>query len=146
MVVRGRDDAGAPTGPAAGDDGADADAAAERFFEGQPGGLRAYRRVRDLLVPNGPFDVRATETQVAFRRRRGFAYLWQPGRWLTDPDAALVLSVGTSEPIGSDRFKEVVHPTPTVWMHHLELHDLEALTELDDEVADWLHRAYGDAA
>lgn len=118
----------------------------EAFFDGLDGGLAVHRWVCSVLDGEGPYEVRTTASQVAFRRRRGFAYLWRPGRWLAHLDAPLVLSVGTRAPIESDRWKEVVHPTPTVSMHHLELRDLDGLGELDDEVAGWLRRAYGDAA
>jgi hypothetical protein len=36
----------------------------------------------------------------------------------------------------------VVHPSPKVWMHHLEIRDPD---QVDDEVARWLCDAY-DAA
>jgi hypothetical protein len=36
----------------------------------------------------------------------------------------------------------VVHPSPKVWMHHLEVRDPD---QVDDEVARWLRDAY-DAA
>jgi hypothetical protein len=39
----------------------------------------------------------------------------------------------------SDRFKEIAHPAPRVWMHHLELRDV---SEVDDQVSGWLANAY----
>jgi hypothetical protein len=39
----------------------------------------------------------------------------------------------------SPRFKEVVHPAPDIWMHHLEV---RSLTDLDEEVAGWLREAF----
>jgi phage gp37-like protein len=39
-------------------------------------------------------------------------------------------------------FKSVVHPSPKVWMHYLEIRDPD---QVDDEVARWLRDAY-DAA
>lgn len=42
----------------------------------------------------------------------------------------------------SKSFKSVVHPSPKVWMHHLEIRDPD---QVDDEVAKWLRDAY-DAA
>lgn len=83
-----------------------------------------------------------TKSQIAFRRRRGFAYLWAPGMWLAHPDAPSVLSLALPDRIRSRRFKQVVHPSPGVWMHHLELH---AAADIDDEVVSFLRRAY-DAA
>jgi hypothetical protein len=46
------------------------------------------------------------------------------------------VALGRQDP--SPRWKEVVHPSARHWMHHLELH---AVTDLDDEVATWLHEA-----
>jgi hypothetical protein len=50
-----------------------------------------------------------------------------------------VLSIALPGPLDSDRIKQVAHPAPRVWMHHLELHGPD---EVDDEVQDWLRRAY----
>lgn len=72
---------------------------------------------------------------MAFRRRRGFAFLWLPGRYLEHPAADVVLSIALDRCIVSRRFKQVVHPAPSVWMHHLEV---RAPEELDDEVGRWL--------
>lgn len=103
----------------------------------------ALHRVRAVLAETVP-DVteRTTRSQVAFRRRRGFAYLWRPGQYLRHPAAEVVLSLAFREELPSPRFKEVVHPAPTTWMHHLELH---AVADLDDEVAGWLRRAAEEA-
>ena len=117
----------------------DSDEAAERFFDGHPDALEILRAVRAILGGIGPFEVRVTRSQVAFRRRKAFAWLWLPGRWLRKPGAEVVLSIALGEPEPSTRFKEVVHPSPNVWMHHLEIH---RLGDLDEEVAGWLRWAY----
>jgi hypothetical protein len=62
---------------------------------------------------------------VAFRRRRGFAFL-------------VVLSIGLDREIVSPRWKQVAHPARTTWIHHLEI---RATTELDQEVEGWLREA-----
>jgi hypothetical protein len=115
----------------------------EEFLAGSDLGLAALGRVRALLAEGFP-DVteRTSRSQVAFRRRRGFAYLWRPGQYLRHPAAEVVLSLAFREELPSPRFKEVVHPAPTTWMHHLELH---AVADLDDEVDGWLRRAAGAA-
>lgn len=82
--------------------------------------------------------MRASKSQVALRRRRGFAYLWRPGQYLRNPEAEVVLSIALARQITSKRFKQVVHPAPSVWMHHLEIHSVE---DLDNEVAAWLREA-----
>ena len=108
------------------------------FFAGRPLGLAVYERVRSIVEGFGPVEVRVSKSQVAFRRRRGFAYLWLPGMYLANPAADVVLSIALRRRIDSPRWKEIAQPAPMTWMHHLEIHDL---AELDDEVAGWLREA-----
>ena len=82
--------------------------------------------------------MRVSKSQVALRARRGFAYLWLPGRWLRNPAADLVVSIALDRRIESPRFKEVAHPARDVWMHHLEVQEPG---DVDDEVAGWLREA-----
>jgi hypothetical protein len=110
----------------------------EAFFEGHVEALAIFRKVRAMLDSIGPTEVRTTRSQVAFRRRRGFAFLWLPGRWLANPSAEVVLSIALRRRDDSARFKEVAHPARGVWMHHLEV---RALADLDDEVLGWLREA-----
>jgi hypothetical protein len=111
----------------------------EEFFAGHDEALAAFRRVQDLLARAGfTLTIRTSKSQVAFRRRRGFAYLWMPGQYLRRPAAEVVLSIALDRLIRSSRFKEVVQLTSSVWMHHLEIRDL---ADLDDEVAGWLQEA-----
>lgn len=110
----------------------------EEFFAGHPLGLAVYRWVSDTVRPLGPVEVRVGTSQVAFRLRHGFAYLWLPGQYLRHPDAEVVLSIALGRHDRSPRFKEVAHPATRHWMHHLEIVDLSAL---DDEVAGWLREA-----
>jgi hypothetical protein len=116
--------------------------AAEALFADHAFALSVYRRTAAIVESLGPAEVRVTPTQVAFRRRRGFAYLWLPGRWLKKPVAEVVLSIALGRAHPSKRFKQVVHPSRRVWMHHLEVH---ALTDIDEEVESWLREAYEDA-
>ena len=53
-----------------------------------------------------------------------------------------VLSVALSRRVESVRVKQVVQPSPRVWMHHLELASPD---EVDDEVAGWLREAWAEA-
>jgi hypothetical protein len=110
----------------------------EEFFAGHAAALAVYFRVRSILEQLGPVDVRTTRSQVAFRRARGFAYLWLPGQYLAKPAADVVLSfaLGRHEP--SPRLKEVAHPSPRHWIHHVEINDAD---DIDDEVVGWLREA-----
>lgn len=113
----------------------------EEFFDGYPDGLAIYRRVPEVIDGLGEAEVRVSKSQIAFRARRGFAYVWRPGRYV-DNDVPAVLSIPLPAEDRSKRFKSVVHPSPKVWMHHLEIRDPD---QIDDEVARWLRDAY-DAA
>lgn len=109
----------------------------EQVFSGSPRGLELFHAVERMLAAPVPAAMRATKSQVAFRDRRGFAYLWWPGRYV-DSDVPAVLSIVLPRRDGSARFKEVVAPSPGRWMHHLELHTVD---ELDGEVLGWLREA-----
>ena len=53
-----------------------------------------------------------------------------------------VLSIALPYEVHSGRFKSVVHPTTTVWMHHIEIHEAG---QIDDEVRGWLAQAFDNA-
>ena len=116
------------------------DQAVTDFFEGSPVGLATFERVSAALGAFSDVTVRVSRSQVAFRRRRGFAFLWRPGQYLRTPHAPVVLSIALSHRLPSARLKEVVRPGP--WMHHLEVN---AATEVDDEVVQWLLKAADEA-
>ena len=113
-------------------------AAAEEHFAGHPDGLAVYRAVAEAVRVLGEYEERVSKSQVAFCRGRGFAYVWRPGQYLRSAVPA-VLSIALPGPLDSARIKQVVHPAPRVWMHHIEL---QGPGEVDDEVRDWLRRAY----
>lgn len=115
----------------------------EEHFAGHPVALSVLDAVRGAIDRLGGAEIRTTTSQVAFRRRRGFASLWLPGRYLSRPGAEVVLSVVLGRRDDSPRWKEVVHPSPAHWMHHLEVRDV---AEVDDEVTGWLREAADRAA
>ena len=99
----------------------------------------ALHRVVDAI---GPADLAVTKSQVAFRRRRAFAWAWVPDRYLRGKHAPLVLSLPFRHRDPSPRWKQVVEPAPGRFMHHLELH---SVGEIDDEVRAWLREASASA-
>ena len=113
----------------------------EDLFEGFPATLAVLGELERAVSDLGEISVRVTKSQVAFRRRKGFAYLWRPGQYLAS-DVPAVVSIALDHEVESERFKEVAHPAPTVWMHHLEVRDPG---EVDDEVRGWLADAYAGA-
>lgn len=111
---------------------------AEELFAGHPEGLVVYRAVAEVVRGLGECEERVSKSQAAFRRVKGFAYVWRPGQYLRSTVPA-ALSIALPGPLESARIKQVVHPAPRVWMHHIEL---QGPDEVDDEVRDWLGRAY----
>ncbi|MFQ6171831.1 DUF5655 domain-containing protein [Oryzobacter sp. R7] len=116
-------------------------ASPEALFRGFPQSLAIHRRVEQVVASIGPASVRVSRSQAAFRRRTGFAFVWRPGQYVGS-DVPAVLSIALGREVACDRFKEVAHPSPHVWMHHLELHTVD---EVDDEVRSWLVEAYARA-
>lgn len=114
----------------------------DEFLAGSPLATAVFDRMQTVLGRLGPVDVRVSKSQVAFHRRRGFAYLWLPGTYLRKPDAEVVLSIALEWECDSQRFKEVAHPAPRIWQHHLEIHDV---ADVDAEVERWLQEAYEEA-
>jgi hypothetical protein len=110
----------------------------EDYFAGHPDALAVFERVRSILEGLGPVEVRTSKSQVAFCRKRGFAYLWLPGNYLKGPSAEVVLSIALGRHDRSARFKEVAHPAKAHWMHHLEV---AGPGDLDEEVVGWLREA-----
>ncbi|HEY7468108.1 MAG TPA: DUF5655 domain-containing protein [Acidimicrobiia bacterium] len=107
------------------------------FVEGSMG-RAVFERVRSVVESMGPVEIRTSKSQIAFRRRRGFAYLWSPRQYLGDAGVEVVLAIVLHRHDESDRFKEVSHPSPAHWMHHIEVLDV---ADVDAEVEDWLREA-----
>ena len=112
--------------------------AGEEFFAPDPKAISIYRAIARRVLALPGVELRVTKSQVAFRARRGFAYAWAPGRYVAS-HVPLVLTIALPEPLQSDRFKEVAHPSASVWMHHLEL---RLVKDVDRDVIGWLRRAY----
>lgn len=115
----------------------------EDFFASQEQARRLFETVSSLLEEIGLFEMRVTKSQIAFRRRRGFAWVWIPARYLRRSNTApLVLSLALPFRDPSPRWKEVVEPYPGRFIHHLEI---DGTGEIDDEVKTWLNLAWSSA-
>src|SRR5690606_18420658 len=116
----------------------------EQYFAGcDPRSRQIFEAVRSAIASTGPADVRVSKSQVAFRRRRGFAAVWMPAQYLRGEVAPLVLTINLDRRDESPRWKEVVEPRPGRFTHHLEL---RAVEHIDDEVLNWLREAWAEAA
>ena len=110
----------------------------DRFFADYPASRRLFDHLDAAVRGEGDVDVRVTRSQISYRRRRAFAWIWVPGRYLAGSQAPLVLTVSLPRRDPSTRWKEVVEPRPGRFTHHLELRSVE---EIDEEVVEWLREA-----
>ena len=114
----------------------------DEFFSGEEASLIIYRNLFTAIDVLGGVEVSVTKSQIAFRRRKAFAWAWIPAKYLSGKTAPLVLSVALRRKDSSKRWKQVVEPKPGRFMHHLELFTSE---EINDEVCAWLQESW-DAA
>jgi len=114
----------------------------EEYFAGFDESRVLYEDVVVLLAEIGEFEQRVTRSQISFRRRLAFAWVWIPEKYLRRAAAPLVLTVDLRRHDPSPRWKQVVEPRPGRFTHHLEL---TSATQLDDEVRAWLREAWEQA-
>jgi hypothetical protein len=109
------------------------------YFSGDPASRGIYDALARAIEAIGQVSVRITKSQVAFRRKRAFAWAWIPGKYLTGDRPPLVLSIVLPDHGGSARWKEVVELRAGWYMHHLELAEE---SDIDEEVLAWLRTAW----
>lgn len=112
---------------------------AEEWLSSDELGLAVFQRVAQIVQEQGGAELRVAATQLGWARRRGFAFLWSPRRWLGERGAEVVLSFDLSRRDASPRWKQVVQVRPGRFLHHLEVRSID---EVDDEVARWAVEAY----
>ena len=117
--------------------------AVDAFFAGYDASRELFDRLCRMVDSIGSADLEVTKSQIAFRRRKAFAWAWVPDRYLHGGHAPLVLTLALRRRDPSPHWKEIVEPRPGRFTHHLELH---ALTDIDDEVLGWLRSAWEAAA
>ncbi|HYF72566.1 MAG TPA: DUF5655 domain-containing protein [Nocardioides sp.] len=115
----------------------------EEFFAADATGLAAYRIVHETFAAWGGCEERVGRSQVGFRRRRGFAWLWNPRQYLRNASADVVVTFALDHELDSPRVKQAVRTSPLHVVHHVEVRD--PATDLDAELLGWLREAY-DAA
>jgi hypothetical protein len=114
----------------------------DEYFGGRDKSRQLFDVLRSTIESIGSAELRVTKSQVAFRRRRAFAWAWIPGKYLGGRGAPLVLTVSLYQRDTSPRWKEIVEPTPGRFTHHLELYSTD---DIDDEVRAWLWQAWTEA-
>ena len=115
----------------------------DEYFAGQNEARRLFESLCRVIETFDEVDIRVTKSQVAFYRRRAFAWAWIPGKYVRGRVAPLVLTLALPFRDGSTRWKEIVEPQPGRLVHHLELRDPG---EIDEEVREWAWIAWTEAA
>ena len=115
----------------------------DEFFAGQAKSRQIFEAVRRAIEAIGPAELRVSKSQVSFRRRKAFAWVWMPGRYLSGRSAPLVLTLSFRSRNVSARWKEIVEQAPGRFTHHLELY---SSANIDDEVRSWLEDAWAAAS
>lgn len=119
------------------------DADVDRFFDGFPASKCLFDVLCMAMSTIQPTQLRVTKSQIAFRHRKAFAWVWIPAKHLRRKAAPLVLTVGFRLRHPSPRWKEIVEPYPGRFTHHLELYSAD---DIDAEVVGWLQSAWIAAA
>ena len=101
-------------------------------------GLSVFRKMREAVSGFGDVQIRVLRSQLTFRRKRSFAYLWMPRQYLRNASAEVVLSIALGRHDASRRFEQVVHPVTKHWIHHLEIRDM---ADIDEQVVGWIREA-----
>ena len=115
-------------------------AAGEPLFADHPVRLRLFRAIRAHVERLGPVVVRGSETQVSFRARRAFAWVWVPQRWTGNRlEGSVTLTFSLDRRLDDPRIIEAVEPRPGHWTHHVVVEDE---SDLDGAVESWLREAY----
>jgi hypothetical protein len=115
----------------------------DEFFEERVESRQLFEALRCMVNAIGSTEIGVTKSQIAFRRRKAFAWVWTPGKYLRGKTAPLVLTLSLRSRDASPRWKEIVEPSPGRFTHHLELY---SINDIDDQVRDWLRAAWMAAA
>jgi hypothetical protein len=112
----------------------------EDLFEDYPAAIAVTQAVQAHLATLGPVAMAATKTQVSFRRRVRFAWVWVPKQAAGgghSPTPVVSFALRRRETHG--RVKESVTPRDGVWMHHVEV---PRANGVDRQLKGWLQEAH----
>jgi predicted transport protein len=110
----------------------------DEFFEGREESKRLFDAIERQVARLGDVTVQVSKSQIAFRRKRNFAIVWVPGKYLDGRVAPLVLTISFSYRDPSNRWKQIVQAGPRRFTHHLEVFKA---SDIDAEVREWLRLA-----
>ena len=70
----------------------------DEFFAGHDVSKRIFGTLDEMIVALGPAEMCVTKSQVAFRRRRTFAWAWMPGMYRRGKPSAVGLDPRAAAP------------------------------------------------
>ena len=110
------------------------------LFEDFPAAVQVTQAVQRHLATLGPVEMAATKTQVSFRHRVRFAWVWVPRQAVGPgkPDEPVV-SFALRRRETAKRVKEAVNPRGDLWMHHVVV---PSPRQVDAPLKAWLQEAY----
>ena len=115
----------------------------EKLFEDRSESFRLFHLVNDFVHSLGPVDVVVTKTQVAFGRKRRFAWVWLPQMWIRkQPGDSITLTFGLDHRIRDLAIKESLEPYPGRFTHHVVITKAK---DFNIRIRDWLREAYEQA-
>ena len=112
------------------------------FFDQQPQALPLYECFVQRLMEQFPqAQKKVQKTQITFSHRHVFACVsfQRVKRKALLPDPYLVLTLGLSYPLASERVALKVEPYPGRWTTHIVIGSRE---EIDEELFTWVGQAY----
>jgi hypothetical protein len=115
----------------------------DTYFDGYEASRGIFNALRAAIDALPSTTLSVTKSQIAFRRRRAFAWAWVPAKVLRGEHAPLVLTLGLRHRDPSTRWKEIVEPAPGRFTHHMELRSPE---DIDAEVRARLQEAWAEAS
>jgi hypothetical protein len=113
----------------------------ETFLKKSPELFSIFEHLKKVLFGRmDPISISVQKTQIAFRSRRSFAFVWLPIWPMRNrPDLYIILSFGLDHLISSPRIIEAVEVRPNRWTHHLII---SKCSEIDEEILNWLDQAF----
>jgi len=111
----------------------------DKYFAGHQDSRLIFNELHRAVMALSPVSLGVSKSQVAFRRRRAFAWTWIPAKYLRGQCAPLVLTLSFPARDPSPRWKQVVEAAPGSFTHHLEL---RSPADIDDQVRAWLRAAW----
>jgi len=112
------------------------------FFDRQPAAFPIYEAFVMKLLERFPnTTTRVQKTQITFSNRHVYACVsFQRVRKKADlPDPYIVITLGLSYPLESNRVAVKTEPYPGRWTTHIVVGTVE---EIDDELFSWVQQAY----